>query len=334
MILTNICIVVVGFLFLYLHPTVKSFAVAYAIGTGIGMAATFYALRKNLEGIFSNFSFKLMRPILSAAWPFAVSGLLGILMINTDILIIGWLGTTEDVGLYSAANRIIQVIYMFPGILALSVLPSLTRFATENPEKMKRAIERIVTLAYSIAIPTAIGGVILGRQFITATFGASYAPGALSFQILMLTLLVDFPAVILSNVVFAYNRQRNLVVNAAIGGFLNVALDILLIPRFGIAGSAVATLIAQLVSNRYLWHIARKNVNFEILPHLKKIIGATLLMAPASWLFLISGMNVFMNIGLSVAIYFLLLYRFKEPTLEEIRLVIHPESPRETSTIQ
>src|SRR3989344_3725219 len=100
--LTNLAIVVFGFIFLASSSTVISFTAAYTAGAGIGMLATVYALRHHLRGVFSGFSRKLVPYILGSGWPFTLSAILGILMIDMDVLIIGWLRSAEEVGLYSA----------------------------------------------------------------------------------------------------------------------------------------------------------------------------------------------------------------------------------------
>ena len=74
---TNLAIVVLGFAFLSISPTVSSFAYAYAAGTGLGALGTFVLLRKHLRGILSNFSLPLIRPILASAWRWAIASVGG-----------------------------------------------------------------------------------------------------------------------------------------------------------------------------------------------------------------------------------------------------------------
>ena len=55
------------------------------------------ALRGYFKKIFSRFDPKRVMPILKAAWPFAISGALGLLFTNSDILIISWMKSASDV---------------------------------------------------------------------------------------------------------------------------------------------------------------------------------------------------------------------------------------------
>jgi O-antigen/teichoic acid export membrane protein len=317
--LTNISIVVLGFLFLSLAPSVTSFTLAYAIGTAIGMAATFFVLRNDLKNVFSHFRWDYIRPIFSSAWPFAASAALGMFMLNTDILMLGWFRGAEEVGFYSAGNRIVQLLYTIPSILTISVLPTFTRLAFSHREKMRYALENTITTLFLFSIPMGIGGVILGDKIIDLVFGSTYLPATLSFRILMLTLMIDFSALVLSNAVFAFNQQKKLTINTAIGASINVFGDIIFVPLFGMTGSALVTLVAQTASMAYLWHTIYTLLPFSITKKISNILFATIGMSASLLVFLALNIPVIIIIISSVIIYFVLLYARKEPLLREIK---------------
>lgn len=320
--LTNLAIVVFGFVFLYIAPTVKSFTYGYVVGTGIGAVAMFYVLRKNFAGLIKHFSGGLIKPILTSAWPFAIAGVLGMLLTNTDILLVGWMRSVEEVGFLSAVNRIIQLLYLVPSVLAVSLLPTFARLAGKDNAKMRRAMERAVSIILLAGIPLAIGGFILGVPIIKTIFGDAYAPGIAAFKILSLTLPLGFLGTILSYAIFAFDQQRKLIVFSTIGGVLNVVLDLLLIPPFGITGSAWATFGAMLASNSYLWWQMNKINSFQVFVQLKKIVFAAVVMGFASLLLLDLGINVFVIITTAGALYFSILYLLKEPVIDEVRFVL------------
>jgi O-antigen/teichoic acid export membrane protein len=320
--LTNLVIVVTGFIFLAISPTARSFGWAYVAGTAVGAVTATFVLRRYLKNIFSFFKGSLIKPIVSSAWPFAITGALGVLLTNTDILIISWMRTASDVGIYSAAIRIVQVFYIVPAVLQLSTLPLFARLARHDNQKFREGLEKTVGLIFLISIPMALGGAILGTQIMRLVFGAAYALGGLAFRILMLTLIVDFPATIVSAAVFAYNHQKSLIITSLIGGVGNVVFDLLLIPRWGIVGSAFATLAAQILSNWYLWHMMKKINYFEVIPKLKVIVLAGVVMASTTALLLAAHANTILNIVISAVIYLAILMIFREPLLMEIKTVL------------
>jgi len=322
--LTNVGIVVFGFIFLAYAANAKSFSWGYVAGDALGTIAAVIALRGYFKKIFSRFDPARVIPILKAAWPFAISGALGLLFTNSDILIISWMRSASDVGIYSAAIRIIQTFYLIPYIIQFATLPLISRLAKSDPARFRSALERTLGMVFLASVPLSLGGIVFGTQIMSFVFGAPYAAGGLAFKILAATLLFDFSASIIINALFAYEHQKSLIVSSALGGVVNVGLDLALIPFFGITGSAVATLIAQAVNNSYLWYAMKKVNPFTVMGRLKKIAVAGVLMAACAVLFMMLGMNVIINIVLCTVIYFGLLRIFREPLLIEVKRIIAP----------
>jgi PST family polysaccharide transporter len=315
---TNLAILGFGFMFLLAHPTPLSLAWGYAIGTIVGGVFAIIVLRDYFRDLIFRFSSKLIRPLMTTAWPFAITGVLGMLFTNTDILIISWMKTASDVGIYSAAIRIIQVLYLVPGVIQLSTLPLFSRLAHHDNQKFRSTFERTLTTVFLISIPMAVGGIILGTSIMAFVFGAAFSTGGSAFKILMATLIFDFPGSILNNAIFAYGHQKSLIVTATIGGVSNVLFDLLLIPHFGMTGSAIATFIAQAASNGYLWYAMKKINYFNIFPHLKKIFMASgIMFLVTGILFLLHG-NLLLNIAISTIVYCGALVLLREPLLKEV----------------
>ena len=328
--LTNLGILVFGFLFLTIRATPGSFAWAYVAGDVMGITLAIWVIRAYFKNLASHISLRRILPILNAAWPFAITGALGALLTSADILIISWMRSASDVGIYSAAIRIVQVLYLIPGIFQISTLPLLSRLANVDPTRFRAMLERTVKIVLLAAAPLAVGGTILGTLMMALVFGAPYAVGGLAFKILIVGLLFDFPTVVISSAIFAYNHQKSLIATSAIGGIANVALDLLLIPHFGIAGSAVATLGAQILANWYLWHVMKKINYFEVGPALGKIAAATAIMAVFTLALFAAGANVIVNIGISGIVYLLALYFLREPLFKELKGIFIGERQRVT----
>jgi len=272
-IFTNACIVALGFLALTLQGTSYALALAYAAGSGLGLLGMFYALRRHLKGVFRNFSLRLVKEIIVAAWPFGLFGIMGIVMLNTDVIMLGWLRTPEEVGYYAAAQKLVQLLYVIPTIVATAIFPTLTRLAKTHTEEAKRLLERNVARSFVAAIPIAAIGVLLGPWIIKLSFGAAYEPATYVFQILMATVLIIFPSALVGNAVFAYGETRSFARFAFFAIVGNVAADALLIPYYGIEGAAIATVIIQLLTNGLIWHKMKRLNGFTVLPEIKNVLS-------------------------------------------------------------
>lgn len=319
---TNLGILTSGFLFLTLVKAPSSLAWAYVTGDVVGIALAAFIVRSYFRKLPSYFSPSLIAPILRSAWPFAVAGALGLLLTNTDILIISWMRTASDVGIYSSAIRVIQLLYIIPMVLQFSTLPVFSRLAKIDNERFRGAFERTLGLVFLASVPLSFGGAIVGTEIITLLFGDAYAAGGLSFRILMVSMIVDFSTVVVSSAIFAYDRQKSLIRTSIIAGLVNVVADLILIPTFGIAGSAVATLIAQCASNWYLWRTMQKINHFEMFSKLKKTFAAGIIMGVFTATLYFMHVNVILNVVVSAIVYFGILRVLREPLLIEIKRLV------------
>lgn len=323
----NIMIAVSGFAIISFSATAKSLTLSYVVSTGVGALTAFIILRKEFLNTFKNFSRELIKPILNSALPIALISLLGAFMLNTDYIMLGWWRSPEEIGFYSAGQKIIQVLYTLPTIVASSIFPAIARFVSQKKEQeTKNLMERSVTLMFFLAFPLVIGGIILGSPLIKLLYGNAYLPATLSFQILLSTLLIYFPAIIISNTVLAYDKQKKIAPFIGLGSLVNIGLNALLIPPFGIAGSSIGTFFALLSVNGPIWIIMKKTAHFEIMHHLKKLIFAVLIMGIISFVLNKIGVQVLINIAISGLAYVAILLLFKEyiilESINTIRRVI------------
>ncbi|KKQ22694.1 hypothetical protein A2999_01160 [Candidatus Wolfebacteria bacterium RIFCSPLOWO2_01_FULL_38_11] len=318
----NTTIAIVGFIILNFYQTAGSLLFAYISSVAVLSIVSFYFVKDYIFGIFKNFDKKIISEFFHNCWPLAFAGLFGIFMVNIDIVMLGWWRTAEEIGHYSASLRVIQILFTLPVILSSAIFPAMARFVKQNEfDKLKTINEKSVTISYLIAVPLTIGGVILSAPLIEFIFGKEYLPASLSFQILIITLIINFPAAILNNLIMAHNQQKRLVKYVAIGSLSNVVFNTLLIPSFGIAGSAIATLISQFMYYAPIWIKIKKISNFHTLHYLKKIIAAAIIMGAVSFLLNKLNLNVLINIALSAGVYFGILYILKEEIINEIKVL-------------
>jgi O-antigen/teichoic acid export membrane protein len=314
-ILTNLAILGFGLFLLLVHPTSYAAMLGYALGSAAGLLAALVALRRDLAGLFEHFSRKLIWPIVKTAWPIGVLGLLGPIMVNADTIIVGWLRSPAEIGFYSAAQRIIQFLYVLPVLLGVAFLPSVSKLV-ESKEEFRRSLEQAVKAAFFLAFPLAVGGALLAGPLIVAFYGQAYLPAASSFLILCLTFFSLFPAALIINAAFALDRQKSFIFYSVIAILANIVLDIVFIPIWGIAGSALATLLVQIFMFIYVIGVMRKIDHFDFFQGLKKIATSSLLMAGFIILARRIGLDFWLVLILAGSVYFGSLALLKEPLLK------------------
>lgn len=311
-IITNIFITLLGLSFLFISQTSKALSLSYAFATGVGFLIIAWQLKIYFKSVIAHFDFKLIKPILSMAWPFALASSLGAIMINTDVIMIGWLKTAEEVGFYSAAQRPIQLLYILPSLFAASLFPTFSKLAKQNIEEFKKILENALTISILMALPITLCGIILGGQIINLLFGSAYGNAAVSFQILLLTIIIIFPSIIISNAIFANDQQKKFIIFSTLGALGNIIFNFIFIIPFGIAGCALSTLITQIIANGFMWIKMREITKFSIIPNIKKIATASIITAGLILILKILSVNLIISILIGVIVYLLLLIAFKE----------------------
>lgn len=315
---TNLAILALGGAALLIKPSTETLTWGYTLGSGAGLFVLILILKNRLKNLWRSFRKELVKPILTQAWPFALAGLLGGIMLNTDMLMLGWLRSAEEVGFYSAAQKIVLLLYLLPGFLSVSLFPSFSRLAGADDERFRSIFEKALSAAFLLAFPLALGGIILAPQVVNLLYGSAYLAASDTFRILLLTLFILFPGVFIGNAIFAYNRQKIFTGFVSLGAAVNVILNFLLIPPYGIVGSAAATIGSQLLANGFTWYKLKKINDFRILPRLPKIVSAALTMAILTFLLSYAGFHVVPNVILSAAVYFIVLKILKEPLLDYV----------------
>lgn len=322
-IFTNITITLFGFVILYLMPTTFSLTVSYVVSAGVGMCMAIIMLRKEFKKIISTFDMDLVKPILITAWPLAVWGLLGPLMLNVDVILLGYLRSASEIGLYAAGQKIVQTLYTLPGIVAASTFPTLSRLHGQQDEtRIKTITEKTLATIFFAAVPIVIGGIILANPLLVFVYGDQYHNATHTFQILIITILFTFPSTLLNNLIFIHDKQKKLTLFATIAALANIILNVALVPSLGIKGAAIATLFVQAIYGLLMLRLARSLSAFTILPHVKRIVVAAFVMGVATFLLNALGLQVLLTIILSALFYIGTLLVLKEPILEEVKIML------------
>lgn len=321
-IFTNVTIVILSLIILSYNPTPYALVIGYTIGSILGLVMTVFAIRTYLNKLFSNFTRKLIKPILISVWPFAIINFMSASLFYTSILILGWMCTALELGFYSAAQKPIQLLIVLSIIIATSTLPALSRWAVKEANKFKLLLEQSLSMVMLLAIPLTIGGIVLGDQVIILLYGTDYTSAIIIFRLLALSFLAIFPFTIISNAIFAADMQRKFIPHMTLGAIINVILNIYLIPKLGALGAAIATIISQFITYGWVYYVLRIQLSLVVAPSIYKIAIAAIIMGIAIWGLKQLGTNLLLMTALATVIYFGLLLIFKEPLLEKLRSIV------------
>lgn len=321
-IITQLALVSAGLFLLTKFRSPESFALAYALGSAVGLVLALYLVRNYIRQFISRFEKALIKPILSASIPMSLATILGVIMINTDIVLLGWFTDATSVGLFAAAQKPVTLLFAIPSLMAAGIFPALARFAEKDQSLFRLLNEKSIVAVLLFALPLAVGFLLTGKEIIHLLYGSEYLPATLTMQILALTLITMFPMSMLNNGIFAYNKQKFLVKVGVVGVVVNAVLDIILIPILGIAGCAIATVGTQAITSASIWFKMKQINNFSVIGNLKKIILATILMGVSVWFLAQAGLHILVIIAMAILIYFGALALLREKLFSDLKAIL------------
>jgi O-antigen/teichoic acid export membrane protein len=185
------------------------------------------------------------RGLLADGWPFIISNAMIMIYMRIDQLMLGRMVGVAELGVYSVAVRLTEVWYVLAMAVVSSVFPSVVRAREAGEEIFHARLQRLYALmalaGYAIALPVTL----LARPIVALTFGGAYRGAGPVLQVLIWTVLFTNLGVARSSYLTAMNWAKVHVVTVAAGAAANVALNLVLIPRWGGLGAAIATLVAQ-----------------------------------------------------------------------------------------
>ena len=313
-----ISVIIILVLFLK-NPSIDSLALAFIIGNVIGLIITFVFLRKNLVSVFRYFDKNLVKKIIVSSLPFAIMGVFGIFMTNIDSVMIGFWNEPRILGLYAAAQKPIGLLYAIPSLLSVSLFPIISKLVSDAKKNIVAVVQKSYRVSILIAMPIIFWGIILAGPIITSTFGDEYIGAMLTFQILLCTLVFAFPASIFADVLLAEDKQKVFVTSSALGGLTNVILNFILIPKYGNAGYAVATLSAQYVMSAVLYIKVKKTYPVKLWKGTGKILISSILVSPLIYLMTVWSTPLIIILPVSGIVYITLLYFMKEEIILDIK---------------
>ena len=222
-----------------------------------------HSLPDTKNSIILEFNKSTAISLLKESWPlilsaFAISGYMRI-----DQIMIKELMNAEAVGQYAAAVRISEAWYFIPMVIASSLFPAIINAKKQNVDLYNARLQRLYALMVWLAIAIALSMTFLSDWVVHILYGEQYNQAGSVLMIHIWAAVFVFLGVASEKWLLSENLQIFLMVNTSIGLMVNICLNYILIPKFGVLGAAWSTLISQFVAAYLCLLVFRKTrINF------------------------------------------------------------------------
>ena len=201
----------------------------------------------------------------------------------TDVTMLAFIKGDEAVGYYTNAMKVVAVLRTLIAAVCAVYLPKLSFYYSKGEtESFLKLAKKGIGILTTLAVPAAVGLVVVSDVLIPIFFGKAFVPSSLTAKILALSVIT----VTLSNftgyqILTVINKEKHVLISTIIGAAVNVILNIFLISRLSYNGAAIASVITEACVSVYQIVVVRhcKIRIFEKRVFLSAIISAVTMVA-------------------------------------------------------
>lgn len=181
-------------------------------------------------------------------WTLPLAGTLVVnqLYFRLDLLLLSALSGARDVALYGLAYKVIEALILLPSYVMVTLLPELARISDQA------RLRELMLQAVGVMRVLAVGMLLLVGAYaptlVDLVGGQRYADAALPLQILMVGVAISYQNAPFGHALIARDRQQDLFRLSVLVLVLNLALNVALIPKFGVGGAAAAVVLSEAAS--------------------------------------------------------------------------------------
>ncbi|MCQ1536897.1 flippase [Methanosarcina sp. KYL-1] len=254
-------LILVGILRTGVMGALLSFIGGNVVGLLIGLGMLRSHIRRNKQEVIGSGSKNYLRECLNYGWKSHLSNMLAFVNYKADIFLVNFFLSPAATGIYSISVLIAEKLWILSYSVGAVILPHLSELHQE--EQKRKQLTPLI--ARWVLFASSLGAAIIALvafPFINLLFGKEFAPAFGALLWLLPGVAIYSMARVLSNDIAARGKPELNCYNELVVVTVNVLANIVLIPRFGIKGAAIATSIAYIlgaITKLWIYSYVSKN---------------------------------------------------------------------------
>lgn len=211
------------------------------------------------------FNLKQWRFLIKESYPLFAELIFRQSFLRVDVFVLKAMRGIAEVSSFHAPYSLIIRLQIFPVAFTTALLPPMTRLADASKMSFEIAYTKVFKILLSISLPIAIATTILADKIIVIIFGENFLKAAIVLKILIWMINLMFLESLFNTVLISIKKQWFSAINHAIMFLINLVLDLILIPSYGLVGACIGTLSAY-VSRFFLsyYFISKNGITLTI----------------------------------------------------------------------
>lgn len=168
--------------------------------------------------------------------------------LNVDTTLLGFIKGDHQVGYYTAAVKIKQILVSIVTSLGTVLLPRLSFYhEQERHDEFRTLVEKALSFVFVLAVPLTLFFILDAKESILFLSGDNFLPAVLPMQLIMPTVIfIGISNLMGIQILVPMQKEMLVVVSTVIGAVVDVLINVITIPLFGAAGAAFAGSVAEL----------------------------------------------------------------------------------------
>jgi O-antigen/teichoic acid export membrane protein len=186
------------------------------------------------------------RALLVASLPLGVTLAVNEVYFRADTLIISLSRTFGEVGEYTLAYRVLELVVAFPAVFVGTVFPVVSQLVDTDPVRLRAVVQRAWDALVAVAVPLAVGGFAVAPGLVALTAGSGFAGAVTPLRLLLVAgALITVNSLLGFTIIAAGRQLQALWLNVGVLT-VNLALNAALVPAYGIDAAAAVTVGCEL----------------------------------------------------------------------------------------
>lgn len=268
------------------------------------------------------------RHLLPALHVFALNLIISIYL-NLNLVMLGFMHSSESVGLFTGATRMTNIALGFVTALGTVMLPRLSNLlATGKMEEFRTLSQKAFSFIFAVSFPLSVGVACCADFLITLLCGDTYYGAIVTLQIISpIIFMIALSGVMGIQILYPQGQENKVIICTAIGAVVNVIINIILIPKFAHNGAAIATATAETMVTLSMALIGAKHIPIKWFTrsHIVYLIGGLLMFAaiyPLSHIEKPLYVRFPLVVLTGITVYAMVLTVAKDSFLKEIAIII------------
>ena len=218
----------------------------------LSLGFLYFYLHAHLSFRTLKFEGSLAISLLKDSWPLILSGVVISIYMKIDQVMIKEMLGPGAVGQYAAAARLSEAWYFIPVVICSSLFPALINIKKQSKELYYARLQKLYDLMVWLGIAVALPLAFFSDWIVGFLYGEQYSQAGSVLVIHIWAGVFVFLGVACGKYLTAENLTKKYFHRTLFGAILNIVLNYVLIPKYGISGAALATLTGQIAAN-YLY---------------------------------------------------------------------------------